>query len=125
MQLLELSYLEQRSCTLYEDLLKSGSASSARRGVLDKQAERFQTITKHNFSFFEESLKRTLIICEGFPRLNALQPSDNVMQALVSLTERNHELFLTQFIEKLIALVEQHRSEQVLDSSLLHALLQV
>jgi len=76
-----------------------------------------------SFAFFEESLTRILIISEGYPRLNGKQSSDNVLQALVSLTTKNHELFLTEFIQKFISLIEENKAK--LDASLLQALLQV
>ena len=75
-------------------------------GVLAGQARNFQSINTASFSFFEESLNRTLLISEGYPRLNAKQSSENVLHSLVTLTEKNHALFLSHFIVQLIELIE-------------------
>lgn len=93
------------------------------KGALFGQVRRFQAVKTQQFGFFEEAVTRILLIFEGYPRLNANQSSHNVLEALKTLSEKNHEMFSAHFIDKLIDLVEIHRTN--VDASLLHALLQV
>lgn len=46
-----------------------------------------------------------------------------MLQALVALTTKNHDLFMTEFVGRLISLITENKKK--LDASILHALLQL
>ena len=86
-----------------------------------RQIRKFQAISIQSFSFFEESLKRTLLIKEGYPRLNARHSSDNVLHSLQTLTERNHAFFIGHYLVEFISLIIENCNE--VDASMLYACL--
>lgn len=58
--------------------------------ILVDLVRKFKAIDESQFDFFNKSIKRTILISEGRPRLNDKLLSENVLNNLKKLTERNN-----------------------------------
>lgn len=58
--------------------------------VLIDLVKKFKAIDESQFDYFDKSIKRTVLISEGRPRFNDKLLSENVLDALKKLTERNN-----------------------------------